>query len=74
MNFQTSSIDEVKKFWTRNLNGIKFLKSLPETAEEFWAASDFRYIYHYHLPPLFDRVAREKTRRQVAGDRLRYGG
>lgn len=53
----TASLDDVKNFWTQNLNGLKFLESFPQNAEQFWTASDFRYKYHYHLPPLFDRIA-----------------
>ncbi|MBI5509075.1 MAG: class I SAM-dependent methyltransferase [Deltaproteobacteria bacterium] len=52
-------LDQVRDFWTRNLNGMKFLDAAPKTAMEFRAASTLRYRYHYHLPGLFDRVARE---------------
>lgn len=54
----TASVKDVKDFWTQNLNGLKFLESFPENAEQFRAASAFRYNYHYHLPPLFDRIAK----------------
>lgn len=52
-----SDTQAVRDFWTKNLNGLKFLDSFPRTAGEFWSASEFRYKYHYHLPPLFDRIA-----------------
>jgi len=50
-------LDQVRTFWTRNLNGMKFLQTLPEDAQDFWAASALRYEYHYHLPPLFDHLS-----------------
>ena len=53
----TATLEDVRTFWTQNLNGLKFLESFPQTAEQFWAASAFRYKYHYHLQPLFDRIA-----------------
>lgn len=53
----TATLNDVRSFWTQNLNGLKFLESFPQTAEQFWAASAFRYKYHYHLPRLFDRIA-----------------
>lgn len=52
-----NNIDSVKQFWNRNLNGLKFLSSFPKEEEDFWKTSNLRYKYHYHLPPLFDRVA-----------------
>jgi len=52
-----SDMQAVRDFWTNNLNGLKFLDSFPRTADQFWSASEFRYKYHYHLPPLFDRIA-----------------
>ncbi len=55
-----ATLDDVKNFWTQNLNGLKFLESFPKNAEQFWTASDFRYKYHYHLPPLFDRISRDQ--------------
>ena len=51
------NLDAVKQFWTNNLNGLKFLPSFPKTADDFWKASALRYRYHYHLVPLFDRIA-----------------
>jgi ubiquinone/menaquinone biosynthesis C-methylase UbiE len=54
----SENLETVKQFWTTNLNGLKFLESFPENAEEFWTASDSRYKYHYHLPLLFDRIAK----------------
>jgi ubiquinone/menaquinone biosynthesis C-methylase UbiE len=53
----TSDMQTVRDFWTKNLNGLKFLESFPRTANQFWFASEFRYRYHYHLPPFFDRIA-----------------
>ena len=53
----SSDMQAVREFWTNNLNGLKFLESLPRKADQFWSASEFRYKYHYHLPPLFDRIA-----------------
>jgi len=50
-------LNSVKNFWTNNLNGLKFIPSFPQNAQEFWEASSLRYKYHYHLPPVFDRVA-----------------
>lgn len=50
----------VEEFWSRNLNGLKFLGSYPRSAREFWDASSLRYRYHDHLPPLFDRTARAR--------------
>lgn len=50
-------MESVRDFWTKNLNGMKFLKSFPRTADQFWSASEFRYKYHYYLPPLFGRIA-----------------
>lgn len=55
-----NQLNDVKRFWTENLNGLKFLSSFPQSADEFWAASDSRYKFHYHLPPLFDRVTKLK--------------
>lgn len=53
----TATLEDVRQFWTNNLNGMKFLENLPQTAEQFWDASAFRYKYHTHLPLLFDKVA-----------------
>jgi len=53
----TSDIQRVMDFWTKNLNGLKFLESFPTKPDQFWVSSEFRYRYHYHLPPLFDRIA-----------------
>ncbi len=50
-------ISVVKEFWTNDLNGLKFIPAFPQSASEFWQASEIRYKYHYHLPPLFNRVA-----------------
>ncbi len=51
------SVSRVRDFWSRNINGLRFLPAFPKTAEEFRAAAAFRYRYHYHLPPLFDTIA-----------------
>jgi ubiquinone/menaquinone biosynthesis C-methylase UbiE len=53
----TGDMQAVWDFWTKNLNGLKFLESFPGTADQFWSASEFRYKYHHHLPPLFDRIS-----------------
>ncbi len=55
----TASIEDVREFWTQNLNGLKFLEAFPQNAEQFWSASEFRYKYHYYRPLLFDRIAKE---------------
>ena len=53
----SATLEEVRNFWTKNLNGLKFLENFPKTDKEFWAASAFRYKYHTHLPLLFDHTA-----------------
>ena len=51
---------EVRDFWNRNVNQFNQLQSEDVGTKDFYqAALDLRYEYHYHLPPLFDRLAQE---------------
>lgn len=51
---------EVRDFWNRNVNQFNQLQRDDVGSREFYdAAEALRYEYHYHLPPLFDKVARE---------------
>lgn len=51
---------EVRDFWNRNVNQFNQLQRDDVGSKEFYqAALDLRYEYHYHLPPLFDRLAQE---------------
>jgi ubiquinone/menaquinone biosynthesis C-methylase UbiE len=52
--------EQVHDFWNRNVNQFNQLKRNDVGSREFYeAAEKLRYQYHYHLPPLFDRVAKE---------------
>lgn len=52
--------EQVRDFWNRNVNQFNQLKRDDIGTHEFYdAAEKLRYHYHYHLPPLFDRVAKE---------------
>src|SRR5688572_29703513 len=51
---------EVRDFWNRNVNQFNQLQREDVGTKDFYqAALDLRYEYHYHLPPLFDRLAQE---------------
>ncbi len=50
--------EEVRDFWNRNVNQFNQLHREDVGTREFYeAALELRYKYHYHLPPLFDRLA-----------------
>lgn len=52
--------DDVREFWNRNVNQLNQLhRDDIGTRDFFVAAEKLRYQYHYHLPPLFDRIASE---------------
>lgn len=52
--------DDVREFWNRNVNQLNQLQRVDVGTREFFAAAEkLRYHYHYHLPPLFDRIAAE---------------
>ena len=59
----TESVQEkeaVHDFWNRNINQFNQLHRDDVGSPEFYeAAEKLRYKYHYHLPPLFDRIARD---------------
>lgn len=58
-----SQKDQVRDFWNRNVNQFNQLNRGDVGTFEFYeAAEKLRYQYHYHLPPLFDRVAIEFPR------------
>jgi ubiquinone/menaquinone biosynthesis C-methylase UbiE len=51
---------QVRDFWNRNVNQFNQLQRDDVGTRAFYdAAEKLRYEYHYHLPPLFDKVARE---------------
>lgn len=51
---------EVRDFWNRNVNQFNQLQRDDVGTRAFYdAAEALRYAYHYHLPPLFDRIAAE---------------
>lgn len=50
---------EVKDFWTRNVCQADLPKAKKGSKEFFDEVEGIRYRYHYHLMPLFDRIARE---------------
>ncbi len=51
---------DVRDFWNRNVNQFNQLHRDDVGTREFYdAAEKLRYEYHYHLQPLFDRVAAE---------------
>ncbi len=50
----------VHDFWNRNVNQFNQLNRDDVGSSVFYAAAEeLRYKYHYHLPPLFDRIARQ---------------
>ncbi len=49
---------EVREFWNRNVNQFNQLRREDVGSREFYdAAEALRYQYHYHLQPLFDKIA-----------------
>ena len=57
---------DVRDFWNRNVNQFNQLQREDVGTKEFYqAALDLRYEYHYHLPPLFDRLAQEYPNGQM---------
>ena len=49
---------EVRDFWNRNINQFNQLNRDDVGSREFYdAAEELRYEYHYHLQPLFDKIA-----------------
>lgn len=51
---------QVRDFWNRNVNQFNQLQRDDVGTREFYdAAEALRYEYHYHLPPLFDKIAAE---------------
>src|ERR1041385_1468402 len=60
MSTSSDKKDEVRAFWNRNVNQLNQLQRGDIGTREFYdAAEKLRYDYHYHLPPLFDRIAKE---------------
>lgn len=56
----TSSKEAIREFWNRNVNQFNQLNRDDVGTRDFYdAAEKLRYAYHYHLPPLFDRIAGE---------------
>lgn len=56
----TGDKKQVREFWNRNVNQFNQLQRADVGTREFYdAAETLRYKYHYHLLPLFDRLARE---------------
>jgi ubiquinone/menaquinone biosynthesis C-methylase UbiE len=52
--------EQVRDFWNRNINQFNQLQRDDVGTREFYQAAEaLRYKYHYHLPPLFDRLAAE---------------
>lgn len=59
MNLTTEK-SEVQDFWNRNVNQFNQLHRDDIGTRAFYdAAEKLRYEYHYHLMPLFQRIARE---------------
>jgi ubiquinone/menaquinone biosynthesis C-methylase UbiE len=55
-----SAKEQVRDFWNRNINQFNQLKRSDVGTRAFYdAAEKLRYEYHYHLPPLFERLTRE---------------
>lgn len=51
---------DVHDFWNRNVNQFNQLNRGDVGTREFYdSAEKLRYQYHYHLLPLFDRIAQE---------------
>jgi ubiquinone/menaquinone biosynthesis C-methylase UbiE len=60
MNAVDTQKEQVRDFWNRNINQFNQLRRGDVGTREFYdAAEKLRYQYHYHLPPLFARIARE---------------
>ncbi|WP_028580528.1 class I SAM-dependent methyltransferase [Desulfogranum japonicum] len=60
MTSKESKKDKVRDFWNRNVNQFnQLLRDDVGTREFYDAAEALRYQYHYHLPPLFDKIASE---------------
>jgi len=58
MNSPASEKDQVRDFWNRNVNQFNQLQRDDIGTREFFDAAEvLRYEYHYHLQPLFDRIA-----------------
>ena len=52
--------ERVREFWSRNVNQFNQLNRDDVGSPEFYAAAErLRFQYHDHLPPLFDRIAKE---------------
>ncbi len=57
---ETRQKDLIRDFWNRNINQFNQLNRADVGTREFYAAAEeLRYRYHYHLLPLFDRLAQE---------------
>lgn len=66
MDTTSQQKEAVRDFWNRNVNQFNQLNRGDVGSREFYdAAEKLRYEYHYHLPPLFDRIAH-----QYAGGKL----
>ena len=53
----------VRDFWNRNVNQLNQLRRDDIGTPDFFAAAEsLRFKYHYHLPPLFDRISQEYPR------------
>lgn len=48
--------DRVKDFWNRNVCHAKFIKANPGSKDYFEEAERIRYKYHYHIPPILNRI------------------
>lgn len=60
MSVTDTQKEQVREFWNRNVNQFNQLKRGDVGTREFYdAAEKLRYEYHYHLMPLFERIARE---------------
>jgi SAM-dependent methyltransferase len=53
----STGIDEVRRFWEGHVNNEYYTGHDRGTPEYFAQIEERRYRYHYHLPPLFDRLA-----------------
>lgn len=55
-----NELDDVRRFWNRNVCQTEFLTDFERGTKEFFdAAEQVRYRYHYHIPPLLERLATE---------------
>ncbi|NTW88089.1 MAG: class I SAM-dependent methyltransferase [Desulfobulbaceae bacterium] len=59
MHNQGGDKKQVKEFWTRNVCQADLPKAEKGSKEFFDEVEGIRYRYHYHLMPLFDRIAAE---------------